>query len=1197
MVVRQFTKPFYLTLFLLLGGFPAAQAEEVALANAPLFISSAADPNLMFILDDSGSMRWGFIPDDLAVEGFNFETTDTVSFVDGSDITFGVCPDDAEFYAGHESCFFDMEGRQHLASNDGNPMYYDPDTEYSPPLKGDGSQFDDVDFTDAPVDGYDSDSLTIDLSGQYRAIMDEYYWVCDSRDDRERCRRGGDFNQVGFTISEDAETEHAFYYEFDDENCSEGDRGDQCYTKVQVSDEQRQNFANWYSYYRTRILASRAGITAAFIDQPEGMRVGYGAINVDGTIERGVRPFEGADRAQFFEWLHSAAAIGGTPLRQALNEAGQYYEDSSDTGPWADDPGVSDGQDAGEFVECRPSGTILMTDGYWNGPSPELGNVDGERGDEITGPGDRYYSGYDPEKPGPFSDDHSDTLADVAMYYWKRDLQDGTIKNRVPEIEPDEDNQDRTPNPAFWQHMMTYGVGLGVHGDIDPETAWEALENDESIDWPDPRDGDQEKIDDLLHAAVNSRGDFFSADDPDTFAEELGSLVSSFSEEIGAATGVTFDTATLEEDSLIFAAQFNSARWSGDLFASPLTTDEDDPDALPEIGPQAWSAAEILDARDLDENPRQIITSDGEQGIPFRWSEEALSETQLADLRFGKTDAEERNEIAEARVAYLRGDRSREGSEADDFRVRDSRLGDIVNSTPVRVSDPAAGWPDSDPFGEAGDPDNDSEEGNRYSDFRARQDGRTPVIYSGANDGMLHGFAATEDGGEEVLSFMPEAIFSEEPAAGLHYLTDPGYSHRYYVDLPPLVSDAFIRHRNEDGSVTNDPAWRTVLIGGARTGGKSIFALDVTEPERFDEANAAELVMWEFTAEDDSRMGYITEPPTIALADWDGGGDYRWTAFFGNGYNSEEEATGIFMLDLEGGLNGEWEDDDYHFIEFRDEDDDNVTGLSPVAVYDDTGDRTVDRIYGGDLDGNMWVAESSNQGFQSAYRSGQDADPLFTAQADGAPQAITSAPLVVRDSPDEDDDSADRLVLFGTGQYLNTSDLSNTQDQSLYAVRDAGTPLLERGDLAERDLYKEENFENTGSTVLLSDEISNTDDENGWYVDLVDDGERITLSPQVRGDFIFANSSIPSDNPCVGGGESRVMAFGLDGLTPDIPVFTGFDEAVVSYETVEGIASQSAFLGEFHFTPTSLGDVSIQGLDTGAPDELMGRQGWQELLE
>jgi len=192
--------------------------------------------------------------------------------------------------------------------------------------------------------------------------------------------------------------------------------------------------------------------------------------DVDGVttdiVDRGVRSFAGPDRMAFFDFLHQWAVTGpnsGTPLRYAMDMVGKYFERSDDDGPWSHAPGTGD---ATEHLECRKSYHILMTDGGWNS-APATGaantNVDNTPGPTITGPGVASYK-YVPA--APWKDDHPSMLADVAMHYWNRDLRPD-LDNRVT---PD------PANPAFWQNLVQFTIGLGVNGDLDPETDLPALE-------------------------------------------------------------------------------------------------------------------------------------------------------------------------------------------------------------------------------------------------------------------------------------------------------------------------------------------------------------------------------------------------------------------------------------------------------------------------------------------------------------------------------------------------------------------------------------------------------------------------------------------------------------------------------------------------------------------------------------------------
>ncbi|TYC60461.1 hypothetical protein FMN52_05590 [Marinobacter sp. BW6] len=1126
------------------------------LSDEPLYLASVIEPNIMFIKDDSGSMQFEVIPDGIAGD---------------TDYLF---PPVSDMYGdGRYSRYipaFDDDNDANLAgrTNANNPLFYNPLTTYEPWYKGDRTQWDDAAPSAAPINPGRTASGTLDLTSEQTHSL----WR----------------NSDGGTFDEERKYYPMTYYVLEDNQGNFSTDPTDTYYRIQFRGgkayksrvganaeseitnftwssevsrsvtEEEQNFANWFSYHRSRTLAARSGIGDAFSRQPENLRIGYGSLNkgsssVDGentsVISSGVRSFSGTDRAAFFNTLYTSdVPSAGTPLKGALDAAGEYYQRTDSEGPWGATPGTSSAE---AQLECRRAFTILMTDGYYGDSVSGFDNVDGTDGPTI---GDFSY-----EAVSPFTDDRNNTLADVAMYYWKNDLRTD-LDNRV---------RPTKLNPAFWQHMTTYGVGLGVTGSIDPDDAFAAIESGDDITWP-GTGTNAGKIDDLLHASVNSRGGFFSAADPETFATDLSGVLFDIVNIEGTSTGVTFNTATLETDTLLFGAQFDSTSWTGDLFAFGLSENESGPPTIDEE--ESWSAAGLLDSRNLTNDPRDVITSNGTSGVSLAWDQ--LNSDQQADLSYGGDDS-----TGQQRITYLRG------TDITGMRERDSLLGDIVNSTPVYVSRPSLTWPNAEPFGVST---------KTYADYRADKQNRKPVVYVGANDGMLHAFSAdSSDGGKELFAYIPEFLFSSEADRGLHYLTNPDYSHRFYVDLSPVVSDVYTQ-----GAGNSAADWRTILIGGARAGGQGIFALDVTNPTQISENSAGNLVMWEFTSEDDPRMGYITEPPTIGLARW-GNNEYKWTAFFGNGYNSQTAASGLFMLNIEGGLDGDWDDaGDYRFIAFDTSAD--AAGLSPVRQLDLDGNRIIDRIYAGDLEGNIWAAEvQSNGSWASVHGSNNNPAPLFTATDGTNPQPITAAPMVVR-NPLADPANTDPglLVLFGTGQYLTVDDTSSTDTQSFYGIIDDGTSNLDRDDLLARSLSEDQVTANEQTFDVRESDGEVLDGENGWYVDFTTEaGERIIQSPQVRGEYAFVNSTIPSDDPCSVGGSGWLMAFGLDGRTPDRVVWPKLGDEFVGYKTEGGLPNRPGFLGDFMFTTRSDNEILTDEVDVGGDQSSLGRMSWQELYD
>ncbi|CAB1058512.1 Type IV fimbrial biogenesis protein PilY1, partial [Olavius sp. associated proteobacterium Delta 1] len=219
--------------------------------------------------------------------------------------------------------------------------------------------------------------------------------------------------------------------------------------------QERQNFANWYQFYRRRELSATAAV-ANVITGLKGVQVGFYSIN--GNLVQPVLPVKtgGVDTSKSL--LQALYALNirsqSTPLRRGLREVGKYYADSSDM------IGSSPYASAFNGGACQQAFTIVMTDGFWNGGNPEAGNADGDDNTAHDG--------------GAYADIYSDTLADVAMQYYESDLHSG-LDNTVPTNSVDS---------ATHQHMVTYSVSFGVLGSLNP--ADYDIANGSYPVWPDP---------------------------------------------------------------------------------------------------------------------------------------------------------------------------------------------------------------------------------------------------------------------------------------------------------------------------------------------------------------------------------------------------------------------------------------------------------------------------------------------------------------------------------------------------------------------------------------------------------------------------------------------------------------------------------------------------------------------------------------
>lgn len=584
------------------------------------------------------------------------------------------------------------------------------------------------------------------------------------------------------------------------------------------------------------------------------------------------------------------------------------------------------------------------------------------------------------------------------------------------------------------------------------------------------------------------------------FANNLTTLNSAFSTIFnnilavsGAAASVTLSSASVAPNGKIYQSQFNATDWSGDLVA----LNQDPSTGLPTT--IAWRAATQLNTQNFNTG-RSIITikpSSG-VGIPFRWPANASSPTAtelditqtdyLNKTPTGVTDTNGAN-----RLNYVRGDTTQTS-----FRTRPiTVLGDLVDSAPYFV----------------GPPDNnysDYLESSPYSSFMISNASRTPMIYVGANDGMLHGFDA--DTGVEKLAYVPSPVYSN-----LTQLTSTTYSHRYFVNGSPTVQDAFY-----------GGAWHTILVSGLAGGGQGFFALDVTNPGNFSEANASSLVRWEFTDSNDGDLGYSFSEPTIAKMN-----DGTWVAIFGNGYNntaadSNVSTTGravLYIVNLQTGALIKRIDTKYGTTT-------TPNGLATPKAVDLDGDGTVDVAYAGDLAGNLWKFDLRNSNpaqWDSAFVSGSTPQPLFVAMdSSGNRQPITSTPDIVAHPSGT---SYGYLVMFGTGKYLETTDPSTTSTQTFYGIQDKGILVSGRSSLVQQTITSTTTVA-TGKTyrVLSGNPVDWAGGTvRGWYLDLPTNKERVINGSITDSNRVIFTSIIPTTAVCTPGGTGQLMV--LDVLT------------------------------------------------------------------
>lgn len=509
----------------------------------------------------------------------------------------------------------------------------------------------------------------------------------------------------------------------------------------------------------------------------------------------------------------------------------------------------------------------------------------------------------------------------------------------------------------------------------------------------------------MILAGQAGGGEYYVANSGAEIAQAFKDIVEKISAKAMSVTAIAVSTVTEDKfDSYAIQANYETEYWSGELKAYRLNDEGffvqpdgtgDGTRRASEVNPK-WKANEVMHSEYLINKPanevrkRQVYTYNGSSGLRFGSDTMSATSDQTSgfvnlpqilkdDLNRSARNASQRYDL----MMYLLGDVSNEMSfntesatrkykSRGEYTVSNGKvsevtkggmIGDITNSSPVYVKEPSRPWDDK----------NYGEDGKRYSQFHASNKDRAAMIYVGTNRGFVHGFtieSGSKNGrnypaGSELFAYMPMSIATTEAGHGYAYLADKNYDHQFYIDAKLTQSDVFMDFYG------TGLEWRSILVGGLRGGGKGLFALDVTCPyqtagtgstcdnESFNEQN----ILWEFTSTNDSDLGYTYGEPVIAKVNYNvegnsrnGNGKGRWAAIVSNGYNSTNGKAALFIIFLDGGLDGTWtEGKDYLKIIATDTNNTNPNGLSSATAVDIDNDGMVDRIYAGDLKGQMWV--------------------------------------------------------------------------------------------------------------------------------------------------------------------------------------------------------------------------------------------------
>ncbi|PFH08814.1 type IV pilus assembly protein PilY1 [Collimonas sp. PA-H2] len=1043
------------------------------IAQTPLFLPVPPPPNIMYMLDNSGSMVWG-----------------TVTGLDAT----------AEYNSAKD--------RRSYYSSDWNQIYYNPATTYSPGVTSAGTSMGAASTGATIIDPYLDTSTTLDNISEgcyvsstitlplYDPSNFSPYNNCQSS-------KGNGYNTLV--------AQYAFYYTWAGSGTPNGSSSQNNtssnYTRVDILPstatytraatrtdcaaastctyaEEIQNFANWFSYYRTRILMTKTSLGVAFSGISDRFRVGFATINDNSsrtnTTAANFVPLSTFSATQKTAWYAKLYAIkpgGGTPLINALNQVGQYYMGNGMTGAPSSTPDPIQ-------LKCQANYTILSTDGFWNGTVPTtIGDEDGTvptllapvANDPVSGTALTAGQAF----PRPFYEGataNSNTLADTAMQYWITDVgarsgNGGTVGKITA-----------TPtDPATWQHMATHTIGLGANGTLvyrpDYKTAttgdYAAIKAG-TKDWPAPSADDPSAIDDLWHTAVNGHGSYFSAKNPQLLQAGLNSILAEIGRATGSGSSIAYPGTAVSSSAYAYVPSFDSGTWAGHMKAFSVNTNGT-------LNTTAqWDAATLLPAY----GSRNLFTWNptSKAAVSFAWG----------NLTTG-TGSQQAALVSTNVVDYLRGNSAMEqasdgsGSGSGIYRYRQYKLGDIVNSSPLFVQSTDFGYTVL-PTASGG--------GSTYTTFLSTKSTKNAngVVYVGANDGMLHAFDAST--GVETFAFIPNSVYPN-----LKTLSDPNYGHHYFVDGPLAEGDAYI------GS-----AWKNILLGTTGAGAQSVFAVDITPTgTTFNgSALAAGSVLWEYAAGSDADLGNVLGAPAVVQL-----ANGKWAALFGNGYNSTNAHAVLYLVDVNSGA----------LLNKIDTGVGSATALNglsaPTLLFN--SQRQVVAAYAGDLQGNLWKFDLSNTDSTKWTSSS-----LFTAKnASSVVQPIVQAPAIAPHP------LGGYMVMIGTGKYIETTDKANTDTQSVYGIWDktGAAAVTGRSQLVQQTLT--DVTSSTGALLgrTVSSNAINWASQRGWYIDLPASGERAVGNLQVLKNIILLATTLSPNtaDPCAGGGSSQLM--GVNYLT------------------------------------------------------------------
>ncbi|WP_448142416.1 PilC/PilY family type IV pilus protein [Stenotrophomonas bentonitica] len=820
-----------------------------------------------------------------------------------------------------------------------------------------------------------------------------------------------------------------------------------------------QNFANWFSFYRTRRDALIGAATNALHD-PENLRVGWFRINDRKSATMYKMWDEQQKAALLTDIMVKMRATSTTPNRSAAEFLGTQFKrtvSSSDK-----DPPV--------LLSCQKNAGMLFTDGFIN----EEGNKTRMR-------------------------------ASIAQYY-DNSLVPGIESNSVPIPKECPDGKLDCKTSL---HMNFYGVTLGTLGEQfgvtyvpEPKRPW--VLNPNPYETP-PKFGTSTvdnapgAVDELWEAVLYTHGEMVNATKASDITSAMRRIINNVSKGATPSGTRSLTGARIGNGSIavepFYEATNNGADWYSTLTAYKLSVD---PATRAVVSDVAWEAASKMPTP----TARKVWLA--KDGVVKRFSSDNVTRADLCSKPAGlygdmkKCGAASTLADDATAVSYLLGDTTQEVRFQGKLRDRTTVLGDIINSTPV-LSSPI----DDYGYRRLGNV------GDSYVEYlSAKRLNRRYMVYAGANDGMLHAFdggmgaAGQQDanGGREVFGYIPATALGHMGNLLVPYdqsaAEEVAFDHRYFVDGPVVVGDIY------------DTAWKTALVGTTGAGGRSVFALDVSDPTAFNESSR----IWELNDFDMAldpkireNIGHVLGKPVIVPVKG-ANGTVSFKAIFGNGVESKNGKAALFVVDL---VAGKKPSAPYIVEESGDNLPAGRNGLMNIVVVDRwTGDDQnvpgrdgfADTVYGADQKGAIWKFDLTGTAAPEV--------PLFTTKTAVDTDKLTYRQPIMGGLTATAGPAGGVMLLFGTGSFSYVEDGVDVTPQGLYGVNDTSGKVVAAGKtLTAANLRPITVGTGTDGRTITMGAIPTGN--AGWTV-ILPAGERFVANPTVTSGVVFMPTYVPT---------------------------------------------------------------------------------------